>query len=159
MVDVARFYQEFCVDESCGKCAPCRIGTRTLLTLLEKIAKGNGEPRDIDKIKSVGRAMQKAALCGLGQTAPNPVLSTLRYFEDEYLAHINDRKCPAGKCKDLVRFVIDEAKCRGCTACARKCPANAISGERQKPHAIDQDKCVKCGECFRTCRFGAISRQ
>jgi NADP-reducing hydrogenase subunit HndC len=159
MVDVARFYQEFCVDESCGKCAPCRIGTRTLLTLLEKIAKGNGEPRDIDKIKSVGRAMQKAALCGLGQTAPNPVLSTLRYFEDEYLAHINDRRCPAGKCKDLVRFVIDEAKCRGCTACARKCPANAISGERQKPHAIDQEKCVKCGECFRTCRFGAISRQ
>ncbi|MBQ7251158.1 MAG: NADH-quinone oxidoreductase subunit NuoF [Kiritimatiellae bacterium] len=159
MVDVARFYQEFCVDESCGKCAPCRIGTRTLLTLLEKIAKGNGEPRDIDKIKSVGRAMQKAALCGLGQTAPNPVLSTLRYFEDEYRAHIDERRCPAGKCKDLVRFVIDEAKCRGCTACARKCPVGAISGERQKPHVIDQNKCVKCGECFRTCRFGAISRQ
>ena len=159
MVDVARFYQEFCVDESCGKCAPCRIGTRTLLTLLEKIAKGNGEPRDIDKIKSVGRAMQKAALCGLGQTAPNPVLSTLRYFGDEYLAHINERKCPAGKCKDLVRFVIYEAKCRGCTMCSRKCPANAIAGERQKPHVIDQAKCVKCGECFRTCRFGAISRQ
>jgi NADH:ubiquinone oxidoreductase subunit F (NADH-binding)/(2Fe-2S) ferredoxin len=158
MVDVARFYQEFCVDESCGKCAPCRIGTRTLLNLLEKIADGKGELADLDKIKAVGKAMQKAALCGLGQTAPNPVLSTLRYFEDEYLAHINDRKCPAGKCKNLVRYTIDETKCMGCTACARKCPANAIHGERRQPHSIDQAACLKCGACMSTCRFGAIVR-
>ena len=159
MVDVARFYQEFCVDESCGKCAPCRIGTRTLLTLLEKIAAGNGTDEDLHKIEAVGHAMQKAALCGLGQTAPNPVLSTLRYFPEEYAAHIHEHRCPAGKCKNLVRYVIDPDKCKGCTACARKCPASAISGEVRKPHAIDPAKCVKCGVCFETCKFGAISRQ
>ena len=159
MVDVARFYQEFCVDESCGKCAPCRIGTRTLLTLLEKIAYGKGELDDIKKIEHVGRAMQKAALCGLGQTAPNPVLSTLRYFKDEYLEHINDKKCRAGKCKNLVAYAIDPAKCKGCTACARKCPVGAITGEVKKPHAIDPAKCIKCGVCMSTCKFGAVLRK
>ena len=159
MVDVARFYQEFCVDESCGKCAPCRIGTRTLLTLLEKIAGGKGEMDDLKKIEHVGRAMQKAALCGLGQTAPNPVLSTLRYFRDEYLEHINDKKCRAGKCKNLVAYAIDPAKCKGCTACARKCPVGAITGEVKKPHAIDPAKCIKCGVCMSTCKFGAVLRK
>ena len=159
MVDVARFYQEFCVDESCGKCAPCRIGTRTLLTLLEKIANGNGELKDLKKIEHVGHAMQKAALCGLGQTAPNPVLSTLRYFKDEYLEHIEHKRCPAGKCRNLVRYEIDPAKCKGCTLCSRKCPAGAISGELKKPHSIDPAKCVKCGACYAACKFGAISKK
>lgn len=159
MVDVARFYQEFCVDESCGKCAPCRIGTRTLLNLLEKIANGKGELADIQKIKDVGHAMQKAALCGLGQTAPNPVLSTLHYFEDEYMAHIKDHRCPSGKCKNLVVYSIDPAQCIGCTACARRCPAGAITGERKKPQTIDPAKCLKCGECLRACRFGAVLRK
>jgi len=159
MVDVARFYQEFCVDESCGKCAPCRIGTRTLLNLLEKITAGKGEAGDLDKIREVGHAMQKAALCGLGQTAPNPVLSTMHYFADEYAAHIDEKRCPAGKCKQLVTYVIDEDKCIGCTLCARRCPVHAISGERQKPHRIIQDQCIKCGECLKACKFGAVSRQ
>ncbi len=159
MVDVARFYQEFCVDESCGKCAPCRIGTRTLLNLLEKIAAGQGTRGDLDKIREVGTAMQKAALCGLGQTAPNPVLSTMKYFEAEYAAHIDDKRCPAGKCKNLVTYEIDPAKCIGCTLCARKCPANTIAGERQKPHRIIQENCIKCGECLKACKFGAVSRR
>jgi len=159
MVDVARFYQEFCVDESCGKCAPCRIGTRVLLDLLEKITAGKGETGDLDKIHEVGHAMQKAALCGLGQTAPNPVLSTLTYFADEYAAHIDEKKCPAGKCKNLVTYLIDEDKCIGCTLCARRCPVNTISGERQKPHRIIQENCIKCGECLKACKFGAVSRR
>ena len=159
MVDVARFYQEFCVDESCGKCAPCRIGTRVLLSLLEKIAAGQGSRGDLDKIREVGTAMQKAALCGLGQTAPNPVLSTMKYFEAEYAAHIDEKRCPAGKCKKLVTYVIDPAKCIGCTLCARKCPVNTIAGERQKPHRIIQENCIKCGECLKACKFGAVSRR
>jgi len=159
MVDVARFYQEFCVDESCGKCAPCRIGTRTLLNLLEKICAGRGEAEDLDKIREVGTAMQKAALCGLGQTAPNPVLSTMHYFEEEYRAHIEDQRCPAGVCKQLVTYEIDPAKCIGCTLCARKCPVNTIEGERQKPHRILQENCIKCGECLKACKFGAVSRR
>ena len=159
MVDVARFYQEFCVDESCGKCAPCRIGTRVLLSLLEKIAAGQGSRGDLDKIREVGTAMQKAALCGLGQTAPNPVLSTMKYFEEEYRAHIQDRRCPAGVCKKLVTYEIDPAKCIGCTLCARKCPVNTIAGERQKPHRIIQENCIKCGECLKACKFGAVSRR
>ncbi len=159
MVDVARFYQEFCVDESCGKCAPCRIGTRVLLSLLEKIAEGKGTAKDLEKIREVGTAMQKAALCGLGQTAPNPVLSTMKYFAGEYAAHIDEKRCPAGKCKKLVTYSIDETKCIGCTLCARKCPAGAIQGERQKPHRIAQSECVKCGECLKACKFGAVSRK
>ena len=159
MVDVARFYQEFCVDESCGKCAPCRIGTRTLLNLLEKICAGRGEAEDLDKIREVGTAMQKAALCGLGQTAPNPVLSTMHYFEEEYRAHIEDQRCPAGVCKQLVTYEIDPAKCIGCTLCARKCPVNTIEGERQQPHRILQENCIKCGECLKACKFGAVSRR
>jgi len=159
MVDVARFYQEFCVDESCGKCAPCRIGTRVLLNLLEKITSGQGEQSDLDKIREVGLAMQKAALCGLGQTAPNPVLSTMKYFADEYEAHIDEKRCPAGKCKKLVTFIIDPEKCIGCTLCARRCPVSTIEGERQKPHQIIQENCIKCGECLKACKFGAVSRK
>jgi len=159
MVDVARFYQDFCVDESCGKCAPCRIGTRTLLNLLVKITEGRGEMKDLDQIRDVGTAMQKAALCGLGQTAPNPVLSTIHYFADEYRAHIEDGRCPAGVCTKLVTYTIDPEKCIGCTLCARKCPVNTIAGERQKPHHIIQENCIKCGECLKACKFGAVSRR
>lgn len=157
IVDVAKFYMEFCVDESCGKCSPCRIGTKKLHGILDKITKGNGSMDDLKAMKKIGEAMKKAALCGLGQTAPNPILSTMKYFEVEYLEHINDRKCRAKKCKDLVRYVIDPAKCTGCTLCAKKCPAQCITGEKKQPHLINQDLCVKCGECFKKCKFGAIS--
>ena len=146
IVDVAKFYMEFCVDESCGKCSPCRIGTKKLHGILDKITKGNGSMDDLKAMKKIGEAMKKAALCGLGQTAPNPILSTMKYFEVEYLEHINDRKCRAKKCKDLVRYVIDPAKCTGCTLCAKKCPAQCITGEKKQPHLINQDLCVKCGE-------------
>ncbi|MDC7245723.1 MAG: NADH-quinone oxidoreductase subunit NuoF [Sphaerochaetaceae bacterium] len=156
IVDVAKFYLNFSVEESCGKCSPCRIGGRTLANLLEKITKGNGELKDIEQMKEIGSAMKKASLCALGQTAPNPILSTLNYFEDEYMAHIVDKKCPAGKCKSLITYNILEDKCIGCTACARKCPVGAISGERRSVHVIDQAACIKCGACFDTCKFGAI---
>jgi NADH:ubiquinone oxidoreductase subunit F (NADH-binding)/(2Fe-2S) ferredoxin len=158
MVDVAKFYLDFTVDESCGKCAPCRIGGRTLYNILERITQGKGKMEDIGKMKEIGRAMQRASLCGLGQTASNPVVSTLKYFESEYLAHIQDRVCPAGKCKDLIAYEINKDKCVGCTACARVCPVDAISGERKQPHEIDQDKCIKCGQCFEVCKFGAVNR-
>lgn len=157
IVDVAKFYMEFCVDESCGKCSPCRIGTKKLHGILEKITKGNGTLDDLKAMTKIGEAMKKAALCGLGQTAPNPILSTMKYFGEEYLEHINEGKCRAGKCKDLVHYVIDPAKCTGCTLCAKKCPAQCITGEKKQPHLINQDLCVKCGECFRKCKFGAIS--
>ncbi|MDC7246936.1 MAG: NADH-ubiquinone oxidoreductase-F iron-sulfur binding region domain-containing protein, partial [Sphaerochaetaceae bacterium] len=156
IVDVAKFYLNFSVEESCGKCSPCRIGGRTLANLLEKITKGNGELKDIEQMKEIGSAMKKASLCALGQTAPNPILSTLNYFEDEYMAHIVEKKCPAGKCKSLITYNILEDKCIGCTACARKCPVGAISGERRSVHVIDQAACIKCGACFDTCKFGAI---
>ena len=156
MVDVTKFYLEFTVDESCGKCAPCRIGGRTCYNILDKISKGNGEPSDIDKLNEIGHAMRKASLCGLGQTAPNPVMSTLKYFEDEYRAHIHDKKCPAGKCKDMLTFSIIAEKCVGCTACARRCPVSCIAGEVKKPHVIDSSKCIKCGQCFTACKFAAV---
>ncbi|HQQ24300.1 MAG TPA: NADH-ubiquinone oxidoreductase-F iron-sulfur binding region domain-containing protein, partial [Spirochaetota bacterium] len=158
MVDVAKFYLDFTVDESCGKCAPCRVGGKQLYGILEKITKGKGEMKDIDNMREISLAMQKASLCQLGGTAPNPVISTLKYFEDEYLEHINEGKCRAGKCKDLMKFEIITDKCVGCTVCARKCPVNAITGEKQKPHVIDQKTCIKCGVCFEACKFKAISR-
>lgn len=156
MVDIAKFYLEFCVEESCGKCAPCRIGTKKIYELLNKISQGNGEIADLQKIKDMGNAMKKASLCGLGQTAPNPVLSVLKSFEEEVLEHINDKKCRAGKCKDLVRYTIDQEKCIGCTVCARKCPVNCIEGERKVAHKIDQSLCIKCGACFEVCKFDAV---
>jgi len=157
IVDVAKFYLEFTVDESCGKCAPCRVGGRTLQQLLEKITHGNGEMEDIETMKTVGFAMQKASLCGLGQTAPNPVMSTLRYFEEEYKEHILDRHCRAGKCKTLIQYNITE-KCVGCTVCARICPVQCISGKVKNQHVIDQTKCIKCGQCMTSCKFSAITK-
>lgn len=157
IVDVAKFYLNFTVDESCGKCAPCRIGGRSLLNILEKITNGNGSHEDIDKIKAISHAMQVGSLCALGQTAPNPLLSSLKWYADEYEAHVVDKKCPAGKCKKLISFVIDHDKCIGCTACARKCPVGAISGEVKKKHTIDASLCIKCGACKTACKFDAIS--
>ncbi len=156
IVDVAKFYLNFTVDESCGKCSPCRIGGRSLANLLDKITKGNGELADLDQMIEIGEAMQKASLCALGQTAPNPITSSLHYFRDEYLAHVIDKKCPAGKCKSLISYYIIPDKCTGCTACARKCPTAAIAGERREVHVIDQAACIKCGICYETCKFGAI---
>jgi NADH:ubiquinone oxidoreductase subunit F (NADH-binding)/(2Fe-2S) ferredoxin/Pyruvate/2-oxoacid:ferredoxin oxidoreductase delta subunit len=156
MIDVTKFYLEFTVDESCGKCAPCRIGGRTNYNILDKISKGQGSMEDLDTLKDLAQAMRKASLCGLGQTAPNPIMSTMHFFEDEYLAHINDKACPAGKCKDLLAYTIVEDKCIGCTACARVCPVNCISGEVKTPHTINQDQCIKCGQCFDKCKFDAI---
>ena len=156
IVDVTKFYLNFTVDESCGKCSPCRIGGRSLANLLEKITKGNGELADLDQMLEIGQAMKKASLCALGQTAPNPIISSLYYFRDEYLAHIVDKKCPAGKCKSLISYYILPDKCIGCTACARKCPTGAITGERREVHVIDQAACIKCGVCYETCKFGAI---
>ena len=159
MVDIAKFFLEFTVDESCGKCTPCRVGTVRLLELLNKITDGKGEMEDLDRLEELCEYIKSASLCGLGQTAPNPVLSTLRYFRDEYIAHIKDKKCPAGVCKKLVSYEIIEDKCKGCTACARKCPVGAISGSVKNPHVIDKTKCVKCGVCMDTCKFKAIIKK
>ncbi len=158
VVDVSKFYMEFCVDESCGKCSPCRIGTRQIHALLDKISRGNGELSDLDKLKEIGFAMQKSSLCALGQSAPNPTLSTLRKFEQEYIDHIVNKKCAAGKCKKLISYIITD-KCIGCGMCARRCPAECISGEKKTRHVIDQSKCLKCGACFTACKFNAIVKQ
>ncbi|WDV45902.1 NADH-quinone oxidoreductase subunit NuoF [Clostridiaceae bacterium M8S5] len=156
MVDIARFFLDFTVEESCGKCTPCRIGTKRMLELLEKITSGNGELEDIDKLEKLSDSIKASALCGLGQTAPNPVISTLQYFRHEYEAHVLDKKCPAGNCKDLLAYSIIEDACKGCTLCARACPVDAIEGETKKPHSIDQEKCIKCGACMEKCPFNAI---
>ena len=158
MVDIAKFFLEFTVDESCGKCTPCRVGTKRLLELLTKITDGKGTMEDLDKITELAEFIKANSLCGLGQTAPNPVLSTLRYFRDEYEEHIKNKRCPAGVCKALLNYKIDPVKCEGCTLCARACPAGAITGTVRQPHAIDTAKCVKCGACMEKCKFGAISK-
>ena len=159
MVDIAKFFLEFTVDESCGKCTPCRIGTRRMLEILEKITKGQATMEDLDKLEELCSHLQSNSLCALGQTAPNPVISTLRYFRDEYIAHIVDKKCPAGVCKDLLQYKIDPDKCKGCTLCARTCPADAIIGKVKEVHMINPEKCLKCGACMEKCRFGAIYKE
>ena len=157
MVDMARFFLNFTCDESCGKCIYCRIGTKRMLEILERITKGEGRMEDLDQLEQLCISIKDGSLCGLGQTAPNPVLTTLRYFKDEYIAHIMDKKCPAKQCKSLITYSILKDKCTGCTACARKCPTGAITGEKKQPHSIEQEKCIKCGNCAITCKFGAIN--
>ncbi|HHW56925.1 MAG TPA: NADH-quinone oxidoreductase subunit NuoF [Clostridia bacterium] len=159
MVNMAKFFLEFTVDESCGKCAPCRIGTKRMLEILDKITSGKGEEGDIEKLEKLAKTIKATALCGLGQTAPNPVLSTIRYFRDEYEAHIKEKRCPAGVCQALLRFYIDPEKCKACGICAKNCPVNAISGKPKTPYVIDQDICIKCGTCIEKCPFGAIYKK
>ena len=159
MVDIARFFLDFTVDESCGKCPPCRIGTRRMLEILQRITNGQGQDGDIERLETLAYNIKNTALCGLGQTAPNPVLSTLRYFRHEYEAHIYEKRCPAGHCQALLHYEIDPEKCKGCTACTRVCPAGAISGTPRHAHTIDVSKCLKCGACMEKCKFYAISRK
>jgi len=156
MVDIARFFLEFTVDESCGKCPPCRIGTKRMLEILERITGGKGEEGDIEKLEVLAKNIKASALCGLGQSAPNPVLSTLKYFRDEYDAHVRDKKCPAGVCKSMMSYVIQTDRCKSCGICARNCPVSCISGDKKQPYAIDQEKCIKCGTCMEKCPFKAI---
>jgi len=157
MVSVAKFYLDFTVEESCGKCAPCRIGNKRLYELLDKITEGKGTMEDLDQLKNLSRVIKDTALCGLGQTSPNPVLSTIDNFWDEYLAHVQDKKCPAGQCKALKCYIIDKELCIGCTVCARACPVGAIKGEKKEPHEVNQETCIKCGTCMEKCKFNAIS--
>ena len=159
MVDIAKFYLEFTADESCGKCTPCRIGTKRMLELLTKITDGKGEKEDLENIKEIAEHMKSSSLCALGQSAPNPILSTLAHFGDEYEAHISEKRCPAGVCKSLLNYYINPDKCRGCTLCLRNCPANAISGAVKNPHEIDLKKCIKCGQCIAHCKFNAIEKR
>ncbi|MBR2065566.1 MAG: 4Fe-4S binding protein, partial [Kiritimatiellae bacterium] len=158
MVNMAKFFLDFTARESCGKCVHCRIGTRRLHEILTRITEGRGKEGDVELLEELCRGIKDGALCGLGQTAPNPVLTTIRYFRDEYDAHIRERRCPAGECAALRKFKIDPAKCKGCGACARKCPVKAIAGEPKKPYAIDPAKCIGCGSCEAACRFGAVAK-
>ena len=159
MVEVAKYFVNFTENESCGKCVPCRMGTQHLHRILEKITSGHGEEGDIERLKKIAQTMKESSLCGLGQTAPNPILTTLRYFGDEYKAHIEEKKCPALACSKLVVYAVERDKCKGCTLCERACPTGAISGGLKKPHSIDASKCISCGACFQTCKFGAITRR
>ena len=159
MVDIAKFFLQFCVDESCGKCVPCRVGTKRLYDLLDKITNGQGTLEDLDTIEELCLHLKSSALCALGQSAPNPVLSTMKYFRDEYVAHVVEKRCPAGVCRNLLHFEIDPNKCRGCTLCAKNCPVSAITGAVKAPHVIDQNKCIKCGLCQSNCRFDAIEKR
>jgi len=159
MVDMAKFFLDFTVEESCGKCSPCRIGTKRLFEILEKITSGNGELEDLDKMEMLCKHISKSSLCALGQTASNPVISMYKFFRDEYKAHVIDKKCPAGICKNLQQYIIIEEKCIGCTICAKVCPVNCISGAVKTPHVIDQKECIKCGICMEKCKFDAIIKQ
>ncbi len=159
MVEMARFFLDFTTKESCGKCIHCRLGTKRMLEILTRIVNGEGREGDVELLEELCRTIKDGALCGLGQTAPNPVLTTIRYFRDEYDAHIREKRCPAGACKALVSYAVDPAKCRGCTSCARKCPVGAISGKLREAHSIDAEKCIRCGQCYETCRFDAIVRR
>lgn len=159
MVNIARFYLEFIVEESCGRCVPCRVGTKRMFEILTDITKGKGTPEMLEELQSLAETIQDTALCGLGQTAPNPVLSTLRYFKDEYEEHVYNKRCPSGVCTDLLTYGIIPEKCIGCTACARACPVSCIAGSPKQPHVIDQEKCIKCGNCLTKCRFGAVIRK
>jgi len=156
MVDVARFFLNFTQKESCGKCTFCRLGTKRMLEILTRITEGNGRPEDIPMLEELSEKIKKGSLCGLGQTAPNPVLTTLKYFRHEYEAHINDKKCPSHRCKKLLTYSIIADKCTGCTVCAKNCPVHCISGERKQVHVIDQAACIRCGECLRRCNFAAV---
>ena len=159
MVDIAKFFLDFTVDESCGKCTPCRVGTKRLREMLDKITDGKATLEDLDKLEELCYYIKDNSLCGLGQTAPNPVLATLKFFRDEYVAHVVDKKCPAGVCKKLGQFSLVPELCKGCTACARKCPVGAISGSVKQPHTLDTNKCIKCGVCIDTCKFNAIIKK
>ncbi|MCK5579336.1 MAG: 4Fe-4S binding protein, partial [Planctomycetes bacterium] len=156
MVDTARYFTEFCNDESCGKCTSCREGSGALLKILDRICRGQGKEGDIELLEELGQAIQDASLCGLGQSLSNPVLSTLKYFKDEYEAHIKDKKCPAGVCKSLITYMIDKEKCKGCGLCMKDCPQEAIAGEKKQVHTIDQEKCIKCGVCFEVCKLKSV---
>ena len=159
MVDIAKFFLDFTVDESCGKCTPCRIGTKRLREMLDKITDGKATLEDLDELEALCHYIKDNSLCGLGQTAPNPVLATLKFFRDEYEAHVIEKRCPAGVCKKLLSYSIVEDLCKGCTACARKCPVGAISGAVKQAHTIDNEKCIKCGVCMDTCKFNAIIKK
>jgi NADH-quinone oxidoreductase subunit F len=159
MVGVARFFLEFTTNESCGKCVHCRIGTKRMKEILERIVKGEGKEGDIELLEELCLAIKDGSLCGLGQSAPNPVLTTIKYFRNEYEEHIRSKHCPAKQCRNLLRYVIDPEVCTGCTACARHCPTSCISGRLKQPHSIDSDKCIRCGMCVSRCKFGAISAE
>jgi NADH-quinone oxidoreductase subunit F len=159
MVNIAKFYIEFSVDESCGRCTACRIGNKRLLEILTRITVGKGEMEDLSSLKDLGQIIKDASLCGLGQTSPNPILSTMNFFWDEYVAHVKDKVCPSGVCTSLLKYHITPDKCVGCSACSKACPVNAITGEVKKGYVVDKEKCIKCGACEKTCKFGAVTRK